>query len=125
MIGYISRSCDSEKAAWVADYVSKSGDLWKEKFDGLCKQFKTDSGIEFPKKEILMHYTSKSCDLLKARMGAILTAYISRSCDLPKKEILVAYISSFKIVLDRIFSRACEALYRVGGLKKGVLSQQT
>ena len=58
--------------------------------------------MEFPKKEILMHYISKSCDLLKARMGAILTAYISRSCDLPKKEILVAYISSFKIVLDRI-----------------------
>ena len=49
-----------------------------------------------------MHYINKSCDLLKARMGAILTAYISRSCDLPKKEILVAYISSFKIVLDRI-----------------------
>ena len=32
----------------------------------------------------------------------ILMGYISRSCDLPKKEILVAYISSFKIVLDRI-----------------------
>ena len=36
-----------------------------EKFDGLSKQFKIDCKIEFPKKEVLMHYISKSCDLLE------------------------------------------------------------
>jgi hypothetical protein len=61
--------------------------------------------MEFPKKEILMAYISvfwrlnlqnflfwkylmdyviRSCDFQKTKMGS---AYISRSCDLPKKEI--------------------------------------
>ena len=57
-----------------------------EKFDGLGKQFKIDSRIEFPRKDILMCYISKSCDLLKARMGGILIPYLSRSCDLPKRK---------------------------------------
>ena len=79
-MGYISRSCDSEKAAWVADHVSRSGDLWKEKFDGLCEQFKTDSGIEFPKKEILMAYISSFKIVLDGiSQKRDLMAYINRS----------------------------------------------
>jgi hypothetical protein len=50
-------------------------------------------------------YISKSCDLSKIRGGVILIAYISRSCDLPKKEILMAYISSLKIVLEYNFQK--------------------
>ena len=36
-----------------------------EKLNGLCKQFKIDCRIDFSKKEVLMHYISKSCDLLE------------------------------------------------------------
>ena len=39
------------------------------------------------KKEILMDYVSRSCDLPKMKIGGGVDAYVSRSCDLPKKEI--------------------------------------
>ena len=87
---------------WLAEreegeiFVAYISVMWFTKrryFDGLHKQFKNSFWVEFPKKEILMYYISRSCDLFEASMGAILTAYISRSCDLPKKEILIAYIS--------------------------------
>ena len=40
-------------------------------------------GMGFPKKEILMDYVSRSCDLPKK---GNLMDYISRSCDLQKSE---------------------------------------
>jgi hypothetical protein len=46
-----------------------------------------------------MAYLSQSCDLTKVRLGVILVAYVSWSHDLPKKEILMDYISSLKIEL--------------------------
>src|ERR1700689_4417717 len=93
---YVSRSPDKEKRSTD----SKSCDLPnKEICDGLHKHFR----IQFPKKEILMDYISKSHDLSRVKGGVILIAYISRSCDLPKKEILMAYISSLKIDLKYNF----------------------
>ena len=44
-------------------------------------------GMGFPKKEILMDYIIKSCDLQKVKIAGGIYAYVSRSCDLPKKEI--------------------------------------
>jgi hypothetical protein len=52
-----------------------------------------------------MDYISKSHDLSRVQGGVVLIAYISRSCDLPKKEILMAYISSLKIVLEYNFQK--------------------
>jgi len=46
--------------------------------------------IEFPNKEILMGYVSRSCDFPNKE---ILMAYVSRSHDLPKRVFLMAYIS--------------------------------
>ena len=55
--------------------------------------------MEIPKKGILMAYVSDHKKWFK--MGffkkEILMDYVSRSCDLPKKEILMAYISGHVI----------------------------
>ena len=53
----------------------------------------------FPKKENLMDYIIKSCDLQKVKIAGGIYAYVSRSCDLPKKEILMAYISGHVTLL--------------------------
>ena len=44
-------------------------------------------GMGFLKKEILMDYIIKSCDLQKVKIVGGIYAYVSRSCGLPKKEI--------------------------------------
>ena len=41
----------------------------------------------------LMDYIIRSCDPLKVKIAGGIGAYVSKSCDLPKKEILMAYIS--------------------------------
>jgi hypothetical protein len=53
----------------------------------------------FPKKEILMAYISRSCDLDKNRITqkGNLMAYVSRLCNWPGKEILMVYISNHHI----------------------------
>ena len=43
-------------------------------------------GMGFPKKEILMDYISRSCDLPKMKIGGGVDAYVSRSCNLLKKD---------------------------------------
>ena len=40
----------------------------------------------FPKKEILIDYVSRSCDLPKMKIGGGVDAYVSRLCDLLKQE---------------------------------------
>ena len=52
----------------------------------------------FLKKEILMDYVSRSHDPPKSKNGVGWGAYIIKSCDFPKKEILMAYISSHVIL---------------------------
>ena len=40
-----------------------------------------------------MDYIIKSCDLQKVKIAGRIYAYVSRSCDLPKKKFLMAYIN--------------------------------
>ena len=60
-----------------------------------------------------MDYIIKSCDLQKVKIAGGIYAYVSRSCDLPKKEILMAYISIFgKHFLKNYQKRKFDGLYK-------------
>jgi len=49
-----------------------------------------------------MDYVSRSHDSEK---GAWIGGYVSRSCDMPKEEILMAYVSNLKLILEWNFPK--------------------
>jgi len=71
------------------DYVSNDGPTITKKgnFD---LYHRIHCGINLPKKEIFDGLHKQVMRLLENKNWE---AYVSRSCDLPKKEILMAYIS--------------------------------
>ena len=43
-------------------------------------------GMGFPKKEILIDYINRLCDLGKTKIAGEIGVYVSKTCDFPKKK---------------------------------------